>query len=163
VSAHESAELLADGLQGTETVVLGESEEEVLQDVTLIGTGDLLELSDNLELVVVGESGGTEDGTKLGVGLQGLAEGGDGLGGLVEGGGLGGSSVLEKKIQVRKGHYVLRQAYPCLCVGVDVVLRNSDPALNLNLEREGMQMQTGRGVGITRSREEKCHHENRIT
>jgi hypothetical protein len=95
VSAHEGSELLADGLKGTETVVLGQGEEEVLQDVTLVGTGDLLELGDDLELVGMGEGGSTEDGTQLGVGLQGLAEGGDGLGGLVEGGGLGGSSVLD--------------------------------------------------------------------
>lgn len=96
VSAHESTELLADGLQGTETVVLGQGEEEVLEDVALVGTGDLLELGDDLELVVVGEGRGTEDGTELGVGLQGLIEGSDGLGGLVKGRRLGGSSVLNR-------------------------------------------------------------------
>lgn len=86
VGAHEGSELLADSLEGTETVVLGQSDEEVLQDVALVGTSDLLELSDDLLLVGVGEGGSTEDGDQLGVGLQGLAEVGDGLGGLVEGG-----------------------------------------------------------------------------
>lgn len=94
MSAHQSAELLADSLQGTETVVLGKGSEEVLEDVGLVGTSDLLELGDDLLLVGVGEGRGTEDGDQLGVGLQGLAELGDGLGGRIEGGGLGGGGVL---------------------------------------------------------------------
>lgn len=94
MGAHQSAELLADTLQSTETVVLGQSSEEVLEDVGLVGASDLLELGDDLRLVGVGEGRGTEDGDQLGVGLQGLAEGSDGLGGRVEGGGLGGCSVL---------------------------------------------------------------------
>lgn len=102
VGAHESSELLADGLEGTETVVLGQSDEEVLQDVTLVGTGNLLELSNDLLLVGVGQGGSTEDCAQLLVSLQGLAEVGDGLGGLVEGSGLGGSSVLYREGTVRK-------------------------------------------------------------
>lgn len=94
VSAHQSAELLADALEGAETVVLGKSGEEVLQDVGLVGTGDLLELLNDLLLVGDGQGGSAEDGGQLGVGLQGLAEVGDGLGGLVESRGLGGGGVL---------------------------------------------------------------------
>lgn len=102
VSAHESSELLADTLEGAQTVVLGQSSEEVLQNVTLVGTGNLLELGNDLLLVGVGEGWGTEDSTQLLVGLQGLAEAGDSLGGLVEGSGLGGSSVLEDQNKVRQ-------------------------------------------------------------
>jgi hypothetical protein len=94
VSAHQGSELLADTLEGAETVVLSESGEEVLQDVGLIGTGDLLELLNDLLLVGDGQGGSAEDGVQLGVGLQGLAEAGDGLGSLVESRGLGGGLVL---------------------------------------------------------------------
>jgi hypothetical protein len=94
VGAHQSTELLADTLEGSKTVVLGQSLEEVLDDVGLVGTGNLLELLDDLLLVGNGQGRSAEDGDQLGVGLQGLAEGSDGLGGLVEGSGLGGGSVL---------------------------------------------------------------------
>lgn len=95
VGAHQSRELVADTLEGAEAVVLGQGVEEVLEDVGLVGTGDLLQLLDDLLLVGIGQGRGAEDGRELLVALQGLAEGGDGLGGLVEGGGLGGSGVLE--------------------------------------------------------------------
>lgn len=95
VGAHQGTELLADTLEGSETVVLGKGLEEVLEDVGLVGTGNLLELLDDLLLVGNGQGRSAEDGGQLGVGLQGLAEGSDSLGGLVEGSGLGGSSVLE--------------------------------------------------------------------
>lgn len=94
VSTHQGSELLGNTLEGTETVVLGKGLKEVLDDVRLVGTGNLLELLDDLGLVGVGESGSTEDGAQLLVGLQGLAEGSDGLGGLVESGRLGGGSEL---------------------------------------------------------------------
>lgn len=94
VGAHQSSELLADTLEGRKAVVLGQSLEEVLEDVGLVGTGNLLQLLDDLLLVGHGERRSAEDGGQLGVGLQGLAEGSDGLGGLVEGSGLGGGSVL---------------------------------------------------------------------
>lgn len=97
MGAHQSTELLADTLEGGETVVLGQSLEEVLEDVRLVGTGNLLQLLDDLLLVGHGEGRSAEDGDQLGVGLQGLAEGSDGLGGLVEGSGLGGGSVLDTK------------------------------------------------------------------
>jgi hypothetical protein len=97
VGAHQSTELLADTLEGSETVVLGQSLEEVLDDVGLVGTGNLLELLDDLLLVGNGQGRSAEDGDQLGVGLQGLAEGSDSLGGLVEGSGLGGGSVLQQR------------------------------------------------------------------
>jgi hypothetical protein len=103
VGAHQSTELLADTLKGGEAVVLGQSLEEVLDNLGLVGTGNLLELLDDLLLIGNGQGRSAEDGDQLGVGLQGLAEGSDGLGGLVEGSGLGGSSVLEQiKRQKRK-------------------------------------------------------------
>lgn len=103
VSAHQGSELLADTLEGTETVVLGESLEEVLEDTGLIGTGDLSELLDNGLLVGGGEHGSTKDSAELLVSLEGLAEAGDSTGSLVEGSGLGGSGVLLTSI-VRGGN-----------------------------------------------------------
>lgn len=94
LGGHESRELVSDTLEGAETVVLSESLEEVLDNVTLVGTGNLLELLDNLLLVGVGEGRGTEDGGELLVALDGLAEGSDSLGGLLEAGGLGRGSEL---------------------------------------------------------------------
>lgn len=94
MSAHQGSELLADALEGAETVVLSEGGQEVLQDVGLVGTSDLLELLNDLLLVGDGQGGSAEDGVQLGVGLQGLAEVGDGLGGLVESRGLGRGLVL---------------------------------------------------------------------
>jgi hypothetical protein len=96
VGAHQGSELIADTFEGRETVVLGQSLEEVLEDVGLVSTGNLLELLDDLLLVGNGQGRSAEDGNQLGVGLQGLAKGSDSLSGLVEGSGLGGSSVLER-------------------------------------------------------------------
>lgn len=94
MSAHQGSELLADTLEGTETVVLGESLEEVLEDTSLIGTGDLSELLNNGLLVGDGKHRGAEDSDELLVSLDGLAEAGDSTGSLVESSGLGGSGVL---------------------------------------------------------------------
>lgn len=94
MSTHESAELLTDGLQNTQPVVLGQGGQEVLQDVTLVSTSDLLELLDDGLLVVGREGRGTDDGGELAVSLQGLTKGSEGLGGLVKSSRLGGSSVL---------------------------------------------------------------------
>lgn len=94
VSSHQGLELLADALKETETVVLSQSLQEVLDDVALVATGDLLELLDDLLLVAGGEGGGSDDVGQLGVGLEGLSEAGESLGDLVEGGGLGRGSVL---------------------------------------------------------------------
>lgn len=100
MGAHQSRELVADTGQGAEAVVLGQGVEEVLEDVGLVGTGNLLELSDDLLLVGIGQGRGAEDDIQLLVGLEGLAEGRDSLGGRVEGSGLGGSGVLDA-IEVR--------------------------------------------------------------
>jgi hypothetical protein len=93
VSTHEALELLADALKETETVVLSQSLQEVLDDVALVVTGDLLELLDDLLLVAGGEGGGRDDVGQLAVGLEGLSKAGESLGGLVESGGLGRGSV----------------------------------------------------------------------
>lgn len=94
MSTHQGLELLADALKETETVVLGQSLQEVLDDVALVAAGDLLELLDDLLLVAGGEGWGSDDVGQLAVGLEGLSEAGESLGGLVEGGGLGRGSVL---------------------------------------------------------------------
>ena len=94
VSTHESRELLADTLEQTETVVLSEGVEEVLEDVGLVGTSNLLQLLDDLLLVTDSEGRGGDDAGQLAVGLEELTEAGEGLGGLVEVGGLGRGSVL---------------------------------------------------------------------
>jgi hypothetical protein len=102
VSAHQGSKLVADTLEGTETVVFGESLEEVLEDTGLIGTGNLSKLFDDRLLVGVGEHGGAEDIGELLVSLEGLAEGRDSTGSLVESSGLGGSGVLFTSM-VRRG------------------------------------------------------------
>jgi hypothetical protein len=94
VSAHESSELVTDTAEQTETVVLSEGSEEVLEDIALVGTGDLLQLCYDGLLVRDGQGRGGEDAGKLGVGLEGGTEVDEGLGGSVEGGGLGGGGVL---------------------------------------------------------------------
>lgn len=95
MGTHQGRELVADTAQGAETVVLSQGVEEVLDDVGLVGTGNLLELGGDLLLVGNGQGRGAEDGVQLLVAVEGLAEGRDGLGGRVEGSGLGGSGVLE--------------------------------------------------------------------
>lgn len=94
MSTHQSTELLADTVEGAETVVLGKGFEEVLDDAGLIGTGDLGELLNNGLLVGIAQGRGTEDVDELLVGLEGFTEGSDGAGGLVESGRLGRGSVL---------------------------------------------------------------------
>ena len=96
MSTHEGSKLLSDALKQTETVVLSQSLEEVLDDVALVA-GELLQLLDDLLLVADGEGGRGDDARQLAVGLEGLTEGGEGLGGLVESGSLGRGSVLDWK------------------------------------------------------------------
>lgn len=99
MSTHEGGELVADTLEETETVVLSQSSEEVLEDVALVGTGNLLQLLDDLLLVGDSEGRGGDDGGQLAVGLEGLTEAGESLGGLVEAGGLGRGSELYRETQ----------------------------------------------------------------
>ena len=96
MSAHQGTELLADTLEGTETVVLGKSLEEVLDDTSLVGTGNLGELLNDGLLVGSAEGRSVEDVDELLVALDDLTEVGDGTGSLVESRGLGGSGVLFK-------------------------------------------------------------------
>lgn len=98
MSAHESSELVNDIVQQTKTVVLGERGKEVLEDVALVGTGNLLELRDDGLLVGGREGRGGDDAGELGVGLEGSTEVVQGLGGSVEGGRLGGGGVLFARI-----------------------------------------------------------------
>lgn len=94
VSTHQGLELLTDALKEAETVVLSQGLQEILDDVALVVTGDLLEFLDDLLLVAGAEGGGSDDAGQLAVGLEGLSEAGESLGRLVESGGLGRGSVL---------------------------------------------------------------------
>lgn len=97
VSTHESAELLANVLQNTQSVVLGQRGEEVLDGVPLVTTSELLEFRHDLLLVSTRQSRGTDDRSQLAVRLEGLAEDSKGPGDLVEGSGFDGSRVLESR------------------------------------------------------------------
>jgi hypothetical protein len=99
VSTHQRRKLLADTLQQTQTVVLSEGHEEVLDDIALVA-GDLLELLDDQGLVGASEGGSGDETGQPAVGLEGLAEAGEGLSGLLEVGGLGGGSELFIAIQL---------------------------------------------------------------
>jgi hypothetical protein len=96
VSAHQFTELLDNAPQQTQTVVLSQRAEEVLQDVTLVGTGNLLQFLDDLLLVADGQSRGVEDGGQLGVSLEDFTQLANSLGDLLQGRSLCRSSVLEE-------------------------------------------------------------------
>lgn len=93
MSAHESAELVNNTVDQSETVVLGHNLEEVLD--CLVGVGALDDLSNDAGLVFSGESRGRKNGAKLLV----LGEGGlellEGLIGALEAGGLRAGGVLK--------------------------------------------------------------------
>lgn len=94
-STHQLAELGADTLEKSQTVVLGESVEEVLDGVGLVlATGVLLELSDDGGLVLGGEGRCLHDVGELWVLDIDLREGAEGLGHSLERLRLHGSSVL---------------------------------------------------------------------
>lgn len=97
MSTHESAELLANILQNTQSVVLGQRGEEVLEGVSLVTTSELLEFRHDLLLVSTRQSRGTDDRSQLAVRLEGLAEDSEGPGDLVEGSGFDGSRVLDSR------------------------------------------------------------------
>lgn len=91
-SAHQLAELGADTAEETQTVVLGQGLEEVLDGG--VGAGGLLELGDDGGLVGGAQGRGVEDGGQLrilGDQVAQLAQGGSGR---VDRGGLDGRSVL---------------------------------------------------------------------
>lgn len=95
--AHQSLELLNHAFQQTQSVVLSESTEKVLENVALVTAGNLLQFLDDLLLVANGEGGGVQDRGELGVLLEDFAELCKGLGDLVEGGGFGRGSVLDDR------------------------------------------------------------------
>jgi hypothetical protein len=71
VRAHQDGELVHNTLKGAQTVVGGESLEEVLDDALLVGSTEvLLQFLDNLLLVRDGEGGGVQDLGELGVLLE---------------------------------------------------------------------------------------------
>ncbi len=95
-SAHELAKLGAHAGKETQTVVLGQGGQEVLD--RLAGNARALgELGDDGALVGDGERGDREDGDQLRILLQQGVEGSDTLGGRLEGGGLDGGRVLFRK------------------------------------------------------------------
>lgn len=95
VRAHQSAKLLDNTLQQTQSVVLSKRGKEVLEDFALVGAaGNSLQLLHDLLLVAHGQSGGVEDDGEFGILFEDVAERGEGLGNLVEGRGFGRGSVL---------------------------------------------------------------------
>lgn len=93
MSTHQSAELLAHTLEQTQTVVLSQGRQEVLDNLALVA-GQSEELLHDLLLVGDGQGRGRDDGRQLAVSLEGGAQAGEGASGLVQGGGLGGGGVL---------------------------------------------------------------------
>lgn len=72
---HQLAKLVADTLQQTETVILCERIEEVLDGVVLVDSARvLLQLRDNGRLVLGGQRRGHHDGCELGVSVKDLLE-----------------------------------------------------------------------------------------
>jgi len=84
-SAHQLAELMADALQETQSVVLGEGGEEVLDGVGLVlPAGVLLELGNDGGFVLGGEGWRKHDLGQLWVSAVDVVEGTEGLGDRVE-------------------------------------------------------------------------------
>lgn len=93
--AHQFAELLAHALQETQSVVVGEGGQKVLDcDVLVRASGVLLQLGHDLGLVLGTESWGTKDGRQLGIFVVYVVQGADSLCDDVERGSLHGCSVL---------------------------------------------------------------------
>lgn len=88
------AKLVNDAVQETQSVVLGEGVEEVLERGTA-GAGLLDELGRDGRSVGGGQRRSGQDGDQLGVLLDDGAQLGELLGGGIEGGSLGGRGVLE--------------------------------------------------------------------
>ena len=87
--AHQDGELVHNTLKSAQTVVGGESLEQVLDDALLVGATEvLLQFLDNLLLVRDGEGGGVQDLGELGVLLEDGRERLERLGRGVEGVGL---------------------------------------------------------------------------
>ena len=83
--AHEGSELVGNTLKLVESVVLGESLEEVLDGVVLVlDIERLLDLGNDLLLIGGVEGGGIKDGLELGVSLEGGSEVLETLGGGIQ-------------------------------------------------------------------------------
>lgn len=92
---HKSLELLTNSLKHTKSVILRQSPEEVLHNVTATtGTQKLLQLSHDRLLVADGQGRGTQDGGQFAVGFEGVVEVLESCGGLVEGSGFDRGRVL---------------------------------------------------------------------
>lgn len=89
----DGGELVDDTGDETESVVLGEGGQEVL-DGLVLGVDLLDELIDDGLLVGIGEGRGLQDGDELGVLLDESAELDEGIGGGIDAGSLDGGSVL---------------------------------------------------------------------
>jgi hypothetical protein len=93
--AHQLAELLANTLQKTQSVIVGEGGQEVLDGVVLVrASGVLLQLGDDLGLVLGAQRRRRQDGGELGVFVVYIVQRADGLCDVVEGGVLHGCGVL---------------------------------------------------------------------
>lgn len=94
-STHQLSKLLTNSLQKCQSIVLGQSFQEVLDGITLIlTTGVFLELLDDLRLVGCRESGCLHDGSELSIFLEDVVEGLERAGNAVESRGLAGCGVL---------------------------------------------------------------------
>lgn len=95
ISTHQHRKLLTHAVQDSQAVVLRQRRQKVLQDVSLASAaGNLLQLSDDLCLILVRQSGRGQDGREFGVLLEDFTEGAEGFGCLFEAGGFGSGSVL---------------------------------------------------------------------
>lgn len=105
VCTHQLSELVADTLQYTQSVVLGESVQKVLNSAGLVGTSHvLLEFLDNAGLVLGREGWCAEDLRKFGIFLHNTEEVREGGSGRIEGRRLSSGSVLWEDHMLAIGH-----------------------------------------------------------
>lgn len=88
MGAHESRELLADISKESQSVVLREGVQEVLDNLVRFTAGHILQFCDDLFFVASREGGGADDGLELGVLVEDIAQASDGLRSLVKARGL---------------------------------------------------------------------------
>ena len=94
-STHQNTKLLNRAGQSTQSVVVGQSLQEVLYGTALVvSTKVLLKLCNNLALVRGAEGGGGQNGGELGVLFEDFGKSLEGLSGGFESGGLRGGCVL---------------------------------------------------------------------
>lgn len=92
--ADKSLKLLNYALQQSQTVVLSQCTQKVLEDFILFASSNDLQFLDDLLLVADAQGGRVQDGGEFGVLFEDFAELGEGFGDRVEGGGFGGGGVL---------------------------------------------------------------------